>query len=76
MASERLTLAIRDLSCGDAPRLERALLKAKGVARAYINPLLETAYIEFDPATTDVHALVATVERAGFGAADIHTRRG
>lgn len=76
MASERLTLAIRNLSCGDAPHLERVLLEAKGVARAYINPLLETAYIEFDPAATDVQALVAAVERAGFGAADVRTRPG
>lgn len=76
MPSEHVTLSIHNLSCGDAPHLERVLLRTKGVARAYINPLLETAYIEFDPAATDAQTLVNVVERAGYGAANARARRG
>jgi Cu+-exporting ATPase len=48
--------------------VERAVAKAPGVVRAYVNPAMEMAYIEYDAATTDPQRLAEAVARAGFQA--------
>jgi Cu+-exporting ATPase len=65
---ERVTLAIYGLTCGGGGALtvERSLARTPGVARVYVNPLTETAYVEFDPAITDSTRLVNAVQRVGF----------
>lgn len=64
----RVTLPVYGLGCGGggALALERALSKAPGVQRAYVNPLTEMAYIEYDPALTGPERLAALVAEAGF----------
>lgn len=44
------TMWLDDLGCagGSAHTLERVLSRLPGVIRAYVNPVTETAYIEFD----------------------------
>ena len=70
MKHERITLPIYNLGCGGGGTLasERALTKLPGVAYAYINPLTEMAYVEFDPALANAEQLAALIDQLGYGA--------
>lgn len=69
MRTQRIMLPIYDLSCGGGGALivERALAKVPGVARVYVNPATEMAYVEYDPTRVDTQLLIAAVKHAGFG---------
>jgi copper chaperone CopZ len=64
---QRLMIPIHDLGCGGAgaTAIERELAASDGVLRAYVNPATETAYVDYDPAETDVLAITRAIERAG-----------
>ena len=66
----RVTVPIYGLACGGGGALtaERSLARVPGVKRAYVNPLTEMAYVEYDPAITDQAALIAALESAGLRA--------
>jgi len=66
--TQRITLPIYDLVCGGGLIVERVLTRTPGVVRVYVNPVIEMAYIEYDPKRTNPDQLVAVVERAGFKA--------
>jgi len=70
MNTQRITLPINDLGTrGEGVLIvQQALAKAPGVVHVYINPSIEMAYIEFDPALTGPDRLVKVVEDAGFRA--------
>ena len=70
MKSQHITLPIDDLSSrGDELSIiQRALAQAPGVVHVYVNPSIEMAYIEFDPALADPDSLVKVVVNAGFRA--------
>ncbi len=70
MKNQRITLPIYDLGSGGGGALviEHALAQTPGVVYVYINPSIEMAYIEFDPALSDPNSLVKVVERTGFRA--------
>jgi copper chaperone CopZ len=72
-SNTRLTMAIEDLGCWGCGALivERALVTTAGVARAYVSPATETAYVEYDAAQTGPAHLIAAIERAGFRASDL-----
>ncbi len=72
MSTARLTMAIYGLNCGGGGALtvERALAKLPGVLRAYVNPAMETAYVEYDPARLGWERLAAAVESVGFRAGE------
>ena len=65
---QRLTFEIDGLTCGGGGALtaERALAQVTGVTQAYVNPLTEMAYVEFDPDATSEQQLVAVVADLGF----------
>ena len=67
MDSTRLTLPLAGLGCaaGEAQTVERRLREAPGVASVYLNPVIDTAYIEYDPRMTDPVRLRAAVRAAG-----------
>ena len=69
----RVTIGIAGLGPegGGALTAERVLSRAPGVVRAYVNPLTEMAYVEFDPMTTSTATLAAAIEMAGFQAAEV-----
>ncbi|HET7271996.1 MAG TPA: heavy metal-associated domain-containing protein [Rubrobacter sp.] len=68
----RATVPIFGLACGGGGALtaERSLAKVPGVKRAYVNPLTEMAYVEYDPAITDQVGLIAAIESAGLRAGE------
>lgn len=67
-AIERLTLPIEGLGCGGggALTLERALAKLPGVARVYVNPATEMAYVEIDGARCSRGDITRVIECLGF----------
>ncbi|HMQ29976.1 MAG TPA: heavy-metal-associated domain-containing protein [Chloroflexaceae bacterium] len=69
MATQRMTVPIYNLSCagGGALVVERTLARTPGVARVYVNPATEMAYVEYDPETTTAQAVADAVTVAGFG---------
>ena len=61
-------LPIYGLDCpGAGPTaIERELASTDGVLRAYVNPVTETAYIDYDAAETDPSLLARAIEKAGY----------
>jgi hypothetical protein len=66
--SQRMTLPIQDLNSNDGsiPLVEQTLIQEVGVRHVYVNPVMEMAYIEYDPVITSLDQLVTAVKRAGF----------
>jgi Cu+-exporting ATPase len=64
-------LAVSGMSCaGCVDRVESSLAHAPGVRKAGVNLATDRATVEYDPAETDVDALIKAVEDAGYGARD------
>jgi Cu+-exporting ATPase len=62
-------LRVAGLSCAaDAAGLERRLRQVDGVDEVAVNPLMEVAYVTYDPDRLDALALIAEIERAGYRA--------
>jgi copper chaperone CopZ len=65
----RLVLSVTGLRGGvDALRAEAALADVPGVIHAYVNPVTEMAYIEYDAERATEHQLAAAIDSAGFRA--------
>jgi Cu+-exporting ATPase len=61
-------LAVEGMTCGAcATRLEKALLRAAGVAGATVNFALERAAVDFAPDQTSLATIADVVGKAGFG---------
>jgi cation transport ATPase len=69
MTTQRMTVPIYNLGCvgGGALVVERTLEKTPGVARVYVNPATEMAYVEYDPEAVNATVVTAAVAAAGFG---------
>jgi Cu+-exporting ATPase len=73
---EQVELAIEGLTCASCVgRVEKALAGVPGVLSASVNLATERATVEAT-AGTDARALVAAVERAGYGASTVAERSG
>jgi copper chaperone CopZ len=72
----RVTLSIYGLGCGGGGALtvERCLARIPGVLRAYVNPLTEMAYVEYDPSLVGPGQLSDAIERTGFRAGEASVR--
>ena len=68
MNTRHVTVPIDNLSCGGGGSLtiERMLVHSRGVTYAYVNPLTEMAYIEYDPGLTSIEHLITAIEHLGF----------
>ena len=65
----RIELGLTGMTCAAcAARIEKVLNRVPGV-QAAVNFATETAQVGFDPAQVNAGALIAAVERAGYGAA-------
>lgn len=68
--TKQLTLPITGMTCANCvATVERNLNKLDGVGSAVVNLSSERATVEFDPALLGMGALIARVERAGYGIA-------
>lgn len=68
MAAQEIQLAVTGMTCASCSnRVEKALKKVTGVTSASVNLASEQASIHFDSAQVAPPALVAAVERAGYG---------
>jgi len=63
------TLRVSGMSCAAcSARIEKALSKQEGVAHIAVNLAAEKARVEFDPAAISLEAVVAAIEKLGYGA--------
>ena len=73
MAAENLThltLPITGMTCANCvATVERSLRKLEGVDQVTVNLATERASLAYDPAQVDERAILARVERAGYGVA-------
>ena len=68
--TKQLTLPITGMTCANCvATIERGLKKQPGVQTAVVNLSSERATVTFDPAAVGLPALLARVERAGYGIA-------
>ena len=68
--TKQLTLPITGMTCANCvATVERGLKKQPGVQTAVVNLSSERATVTFDPAAVGLPALLARVERAGYGIA-------
>lgn len=69
MPIQRATVPLSPLGCGGGSRtlVERGLLAVPGVLRAYVNPVTEMAYVEYDSTQCGETEIRAAVGRTGFG---------
>ena len=68
--TQQITLPITGMTCANCvATVERNLKKEKGVKTANVNLSSERATVEFDPGATSLEALIARVQRAGYGVA-------
>src|SRR2546423_15209832 len=66
----RVELPITGMTCAAcARRIERKLTNAEGVSAAHVNFATARATVEYDPARTNVGALVETVRAVGYDTA-------
>jgi P-type Cu+ transporter len=64
---ERIDLPVSGMSCAACARtIERQLASTAGVSSAHVNLATATATVEFDPARTQVPALVSAIEELGY----------
>ena len=65
------TMLLEDLGCagGSAHSLETTLAQLSGVIRAYVNPVTETAYVEYDADRCSERDIVHAAESFG-----VHSR--
>jgi len=70
--SEACTLDLAGMHCAACVgRVERSLKKVGGVADANVNLATNRAHVTYDPAQTTLAAIVAAIEKAGYGAMPI-----
>jgi len=68
--TKQVTLPVTGMTCANCvATIERNLKKVDGVETALVNLSSERATVEFDPSKTGLDALLARVERAGYGIA-------
>jgi Cu+-exporting ATPase len=69
---QTVQLALSGMTCASCvARVEKALAKVEGVVSAQVNLATETAQVQFASGMVAVPALVAAVERAGYGATPV-----
>lgn len=70
------TLKITGMTCAAcSARIEKVVGKLEGVEQISINLATEKATISFDPALTDTAAIIAKIEKTGYGASEIQEKK-
>ena len=69
---EEAALALEGMTCAAcARRIERGLQKVEGVESAAVNLATERGMVTYDPQKASIAALLAAVEKAGYGAREL-----
>jgi copper chaperone CopZ len=70
MKRKKTTVMLDDMACaaGSAHSIESVLARVPGVLRAYVNPVTEMAYIEFDADRCTETDIVRAAESLGIRA--------
>jgi Cu+-exporting ATPase len=69
-AAEKVVIPVSGMTCAACQgRVQRTLQKTPGVVDATVNLMMGNATVAYDPAAVTPEALVATIERTGYGAA-------
>ena len=68
MHPAKVSLPIIGLSLGGCGALtvERVLTRRDGVLRAYVNPAMETAYVDYDPECVTADEIAKTIRELGY----------
>jgi copper chaperone CopZ len=66
--SVRVVLPVAMPCAGDAMSAERLIGKLPGVLHAYVNPVTENAYVDYDPERATSEAIAAEVRELGYAA--------
>ena len=68
MQPAKVSLPIIGLGLGGcgALTLERVLNRRDGVLRVYVNPAMEAAYVDFDPARVTADEIARTIREFGY----------
>ena len=76
MTRRTTTLMLENAYClgGSAQTLEQALREVPGVRRAYVNPVTEAAYVDFDADQCTDADLIRVVESLGIKVGRRHSR--
>ncbi len=70
IAARHLTLPVTGMTCANcAANIERNVRKLPGIALANVNLASEKLAVTFDPAQLDERAIIARIEKAGYGVA-------
>ena len=70
--AQEAALALEGMTCAAcARRIERGLQKVEGVESAAVNLATERGMVTYDPQKATVAALIAAVEKAGYGAREL-----
>ncbi|MBL8056320.1 MAG: copper-translocating P-type ATPase, partial [Anaerolineales bacterium] len=68
--AKHLTLPVTGMTCANcAATIERNVRKLSGIELANVNLASEKLTVAFDPALLDEHAIIARVQKAGYGVA-------
>jgi Cu+-exporting ATPase len=71
MTQQKTQIKISGMHCAAcAQAIQKALLKAEGVAKARVNFATETAYVEYDDAYTDEEKLKEIIRNTGYDVAE------
>ena len=68
MQPAKVSLPVIGLSLGGcgALTLERVLARLDGVLRVYVNPAMETAYVDYDPGRITADEIAKTIRKLGY----------
>jgi Cu+-exporting ATPase len=67
--SEKITIPVSGMTCAAcSSRVQRALEKSRGVAKANVNLMTRNATVDFDPGVTSAESLVETIRDTGYHA--------
>lgn len=68
MSTKQLTLPVTGMTCANCvAAVERSAKKIPGVSQATVNFASERVTIEYDPQVADPQAVIARIEKAGYG---------
>ena len=72
MQTREVSFGVTSMTCASCVRrIEKAISKVDGVEAVSVNLATEKAKVSYDPQQTDVAAMAAAVEKAGYGVRDL-----